>query len=186
MGVALAAAGKAAGCEVTLLLGPVEIVPPVGVTVKRFKTAKELGAMLDEHFPACDGLIMAAAVSDYQVGNPVDEKLPRVADTITIELEKTPDLVGLLGPRKKEGQWIVGFALEEDHLLKTRALEKLERKQLDAIVANPLRTMGAGDVTATVYTAEGGVHEPGGMMKGEFAEWLIGWALDELGGDDGA
>ena len=177
MGVALAEASRDAGCRVTLLLGPVVIDHPEGVEVVSFESAADLQRLLDEHFSECDGLIMAAAVSDYRPSEPFDEKLPRQGEKLTLELEMTPDLVSRLAPLKRADQWIIGFALEEDHHLKTRALEKLTRKQLDAIVANPLGTMGSADVTATVFSSDGGEHSPGAMSKSDFTHWLIDWAL---------
>lgn len=179
MGLALAEAAREAGCAVTLLLGPVDLAPPAGVAVHRFTTHAELRRLLAEHFERCDGLIMAAAVADYYPVSPVDQKLLRQGERLTIELAMTPDLVAELAARRRPGQWIVGFALEEDEQLKRRALEKLRRKDLDAIVANPLRTMGADDVEATVYTAGGQTLHPGAgaASKHEFTRWLIDWLL---------
>lgn len=182
MGLALAAAARAAGWKVTLLLGPVAGRPPAGVRTLRFETTVELARLLDEHFPACDVLIMAAAVADYRPQNPEPAKLPRADQPLVLTLEPTPDLVAACTARKRPEQRIIGFALEEEHALPERARRKLRAKGLDAIVANPLATPGAPAVKATVFTADGAIASPGGdadrpaaLSKDDFARWLIAW-----------
>lgn len=178
LGVCLAEAGRDAGWDVTLLLGPAPVPPPAGVRTSRFGSTADLAALLDEHFPRCDVLIMAAAVADYRP-RPADvAKLPRTGPRLVIELERTPDLVAACAARKRPGQRIVGFALEEPTALEVRARHKLRAKGLDAIVANPLDTMGAADIRATVFTAGGKVVTPRpgtALDKAEFARWLIQW-----------
>ena len=179
MGVAIAAAAATAGWDVTLLLGPVDVPPPAGVLVKRFRSTADLAALLDANFPPADVLIMAAAVADYRPVQTGAGKLPRQSAGLRLELEPTPDLVAACATQRRSGQWIVGFALEAPATLETRAVEKLARKGLDAIVANPLGTMGADDVEAVVFTSDGTRHEPpgapGGIDKGAFAQWLVAW-----------
>lgn len=179
MGFELAVAGLAAGWEVTLLLGPTPAVPPTGLTVHRYESTADLQRLLAEHFPHCDVLIMAAAVADYRPRRVIAEKLPRVADQLVIELERTPDLVAGCVAGKRSGQRIIGFALEEPAMLEQRAAEKLRRKGLDAIVANPLETMGAEEIRAQIMTADGRVLRPPGAAHGTtkaaFAQWLIAW-----------
>jgi phosphopantothenoylcysteine decarboxylase/phosphopantothenate--cysteine ligase len=176
MGLALAAAARDAGHAVTLLLGPTPRTPPVDVSVERYESSADLRDLLDAHFPRCDLLIMAAAVADYRPAARREGKLERSGERLVLELEPTEDLVARCAAGKRADQRIIGFALEEPARLADRAQAKLRRKGLDAIVANPLRTMGAADVEATVYTADGGVHEPGPMTKIVFANWLIAWA----------
>lgn len=176
MGIAIAEAAAAAGWAVTLLLGPVDRDPPTGVRVARFESTAELMGLLDEHFAACDVLIMAAAVADYRPkGGGEGGKLERRGSGLTLELESTPDLVARCAERKRADQVIVGFALEEPAKLAERARGKLARKGLDAIVANPLETMGAGGIDATLLTADGRAESPGAMPKADFAAWLVGW-----------
>ena len=175
LGVALAAAGRAAGWDVTLLLGPSCVPPPADAHVERFESTADLAGLLDEHFGGCDVLVMAAAVADYRPVRSTAGKLPRTAEKRTIELEPTPDLVAACAERKRPDQHVIGFALETPERLNARAAEKLSRKRLDAIVANPLATMGGGEIEATIMTASGETHSPGSMTKQEFARWLIGW-----------
>ncbi|MBI4579406.1 MAG: hypothetical protein HY718_06860 [Planctomycetes bacterium] len=192
MGVALAEAAHAAGCEVTLLLGPVAAgsdrleagpTPDRTPRVERFESTADLQQLLVCHFPACDVLIMAAAVADYRPATAARGKLPRRADRLVLELEPTPDLVAACAARRRPGQRIVAFALEEPAKLTERAIEKMRTKGVDAIVANPLETMGSTSVVGVVYTADGRQFAPqaGAMDKPAFARWLIDWVLTHLG-----
>ena len=177
LGIALAAAARDAGWQVTLLLGPVSAEPPRGITTVRFESGAELESLLKEHFPKCDVLVMAAAVADYRPARPSAVKLERSAGAIRLELEATPDLVAQCAAGRTARQRIVGFALEEQAQLAARAMEKLQRKGLDAIVANPLATMGSGEITGRVYTPDGKTFQPSPacLDKPAFARWLIGW-----------
>ncbi len=181
MGVALAAAAQQNGCDVTLLLGPTAIEPPPGLRVERFESTADLERLLAEHFAACDVLIMAAAVADYRPAAPTAGKLPRKGSKLVLELEPTPDLVAACASRRQPHQRIVAFALEEPQHLTSRALEKMRAKGVDAIVANPLETMGSTTVGASVYTSAGQTFTPGSdaVSKESFADWLIRWILDE-------
>lgn len=175
MGIALAEAAAEAGHRVTLLLGPVHHAVPTNVTCKPFQSTNDLQNLLETHFSTCDVLIMAAAVADYRVKSGSTGKLERKGEGLTLELESTPDLVAGCAAKKRDDQTIIGFALEEPAALADRAQQKLSRKRLDAIVANPLETMSAADINATIYTAAGEAHTPGPMSKTEFAKWLVGW-----------
>jgi phosphopantothenoylcysteine decarboxylase/phosphopantothenate--cysteine ligase len=178
MGIALAEAARARGAAVTLLLGPVPGPVPGGVTVRRFTRAADLGRLLDEHFPQCDVLIMAAAVADFTPENPTTDKLSRTDQPLRLTLEPTTDLVGACAARKRDDQRIIAFALEPADRLVDRARAKLHRKAVDAIVANPLKTMDQADVEATLLTPAGPPRSPGAMPKTDFARWLIQWIED--------
>jgi phosphopantothenoylcysteine decarboxylase/phosphopantothenate--cysteine ligase len=182
MGLALAEAARDAGWTVTLLLGPVALEPPLGVRTVLFESTADLAELLGQHFATCDVLIMAAAVADYRPRASREGKVPRTGERLVLELEATPDLVASCAARKRAGQCIIGFALEDPSALERRAGEKLRSKGLDAIVANPLSTMGATEISATVFTANGeSIAAPGsqaerqGTTKAEFARWLIEW-----------
>lgn len=177
MGYCLAEAAVDAGWDVTLLLGPVALTPPARVETQRFESTDDLMALLGEHFPRSRVLIMAAAVADYRPREPAAHKLPRTGIRLGIELEPTPDLVAACAARKHPGQRIIGFALEDRETLEARARDKLSRKGLDAIVANPLETMGAERISAVVYTAAGEMITPpcAPLGKPDFARWLIDW-----------
>lgn len=173
MGIAIARAAAAHGGAVTLLLGPVSSAPPEapGIDVRRFRTAADLEALLASTWPAHDVLVMAAAVADFRPRAALPGKLVRGADGLVLELEPVPDLLAAL-PRRP-GQRIVAFALEPADRLAAAARAKLERKGADVIVANPLETMDAADVDATVIDRAGRARRPGRMPKEAFAAWLV-------------
>lgn len=181
VGVELADAAARLGWRATLLLGPSAILPSDSrVKVVRFRTTADLQKLLTEFFPKCGVLVMAAAVADYR---PVVDtravkaaggKLRRDAAGMTINLEATPDLLAGLKSLKREGQFVVGFALEPAVRLMTSAREKLARKGLDAIVANELETMNSASIEATLIRADGTVSATGGAIsKRRFATWLL-------------
>ncbi|XAM01672.1 phosphopantothenoylcysteine decarboxylase [Phycisphaeraceae bacterium D3-23] len=174
MGFALARAAAEAGHDVTLLLGPVLMPPSVEdvARVVRFNTTAELESLLAEHFPNADTLIKAAAVADYRPTHVIDGKTPR-SDGLKIELEPTPDLVAGCAKTKRDDQTIIAFALEEPAVLETRAVEKMQRKKVDAILANPLATMDAVDIEPILFFANGQRDAPGKMLKQHLAGWLI-------------
>jgi len=196
MGIALTQAALDADCDVTLLLGPVstglegitesgEHRRDAGATslrIERFESTADLERLLDSNFPACDVLIMAAAVADYRPAVQVAGKLPRKGDKFVLELEPTPDLVAGCVARRRPGQRIIAFALEEPGSLTQRATEKMRAKGVDAIVANPLATMGSETVTATVYTSAGQTFapDPPSADKQTFATWLVRWILTNI------
>jgi len=186
MGIALAQAARDVGCEVTMLLGPVSKETRLAAdecsTVHAFESTADLQRLLDEHFPDCDVLIMAAAVADYRPAAQSAGKLPRKGERLILELEPTPDLVAGCAARKRGDQRIIAFALEEPARLHDRAVEKMRTKSVDAIVANPLGTMGSTSVSATIYTARGETSTPPAesLDKPAFAAWLIAWMHDHL------
>lgn len=196
MGMALARAAAARGWAVTLLLGPTQLADGwLGNTsqmvVERFQSVADLQRLLAEHWPGHDVLIMAAAVADYRPvrvhlgglgqGLDVEEqedgggKLRRGAERVFLELEPTPDLLAELAGMTRADQTVIGFALEPAERLMESAWEKLARKRLDGIVANPLETMDSERVTGQLVLADGRVlaARPG-IGKDEFAEWLLG------------
>ena len=175
MGVSIAEAAREAGHEVVLLLGPSCVTLVEGVTVERFESVADLAGLLDKHFEACDILIMAAAVADYRVAKVAGGKLKR-AGRLTLELEATEDLVAQCAASKRAGQKIIAFALEEAAALEGRAREKMHRKGMDAIVANPLETMEGGKIEAAVLTKDGRslLSGEGTVEKEAFARWLVG------------
>jgi phosphopantothenoylcysteine decarboxylase / phosphopantothenate---cysteine ligase len=184
MGVAIAEASVGAGHEVTLLLGPVMVHGSLHETMRvyRFGSSAELKQVLEAHFPDCDVLVMAAAVADYRVEQAVEGKIKRESTGgrgagLTLKLQPTPDLVAAVASTKRPDQKVVAFALEELAELESRAVAKMRRKGVDAVVANPLGTMDGEHITPLWLLADGGRAEPGRMTKPKFAAWLI----DRLG-----
>lgn len=146
MGIALAAAAQRRGAEVTLVLGPSAVPPPVGVTVVTIETAKQLEEALVNARDA-DAIIMAAAVADYRSAKPATQKLKRsqLGAKTALELVANPDLLAGLGKQRgsKTRPLLVGFAAETQDVI-ANARKKLETKRCDLVVANDVSEAGAG------------------------------------------
>lgn len=149
MGVALAQAFIDQGAQVSLLLGPVTVFPPVGCKeVVRFETASDLAQAVADRWAHMDVGIAAAAVADVRPVAPATHKLHRADLPPAIALEPTPDVLAYMGQHKAGHQKLIGFALETDEG-RASAASKLERKNLDGIVLNTLLDDGAGFQTDT-------------------------------------
>ncbi|WP_089783566.1 bifunctional phosphopantothenoylcysteine decarboxylase/phosphopantothenate--cysteine ligase CoaBC [Chitinophaga sp. YR573] len=142
MGIAIAEALAAAGAEVTLVLGPTHLSSTVNTI--RVVTAADMLNSSKAHFYTSDVVVMAAAVADYRPKFVEDKKIKKGAgDELTLELEKTQDILRTLGTDRPAGQVLVGFSLETNNE-KEYALKKLREKNLDLIVMNSLNDPGAG------------------------------------------
>lgn len=146
MGIAIAAAGQRRGADVTLILGPSAIAPPVGVTTSHVETAAQLQWALDSAAKEADIVVMTAAVGDYRPAREAKEKLKRgkLGQKLPLELVANPDLLAELGA-KREGSrpLLVGFAAETGDVI-ANAQAKLAAKKCDLIVANDVSEPGAG------------------------------------------
>jgi phosphopantothenoylcysteine decarboxylase / phosphopantothenate---cysteine ligase len=145
MGLALAGAARSRGAEVILVAANVGLQMPPGVAVRRVSTAAELEDACEQEFPACDILLMTAAVADFRPVEPVGGKIKkRDRDHLTIELEPTADVLCGLSTRREPGQTLVAFAAEHgaDGLEHARA--KLTAKRVDAVVFNDISRAGIG------------------------------------------
>jgi phosphopantothenoylcysteine decarboxylase/phosphopantothenate--cysteine ligase len=144
MGIALAHELHNRGAEVTLVLGPGSSTQDMnGIKVKRVDTAEQMYHACKEDFAQMDIAIMAAAVADYTPVQVAAEKIKKKDENWSLSFTKTKDILKSLGQEKKEGQVLVGFALETDNE-KLNALDKLKTKNADFIVLNSLRDPGAG------------------------------------------
>ena len=133
MGYALAEAARDRGARVTLLSGPTELPPPFGVRVLPFARADELHALLLLEFPECDGLAMAAAVSDF-IPEESLQRLHRTDGARNLKLSPGRDLLASMAPLRR-GQTVIAFAAETEDL-EERARRKMEEKQADLVVVN--------------------------------------------------
>jgi len=166
MGAAIAAAAQRRGAEVTLLLGPSAVPPPVGVTVVNVERASELERALA--VPA-DVIVMAAAVADYRPAEPASHKLKRaeLGAKTQLSLIANPDLLAGLAARRGSAKRpvLVGFAAETDNVI-ANATKKLADKRCDLIVANDVAEPGAGFAVdtnrVTLVDAAGAVEVPAG------------------------
>lgn len=176
MGMALATACTSMGAEVTLVLGPsAEKVPP-GVAVIHVTSAAEMYAACTENFEDKNIAIMCAAVADYTPVNVAAEKIKKSDGPLVLELRKTEDILKHLGQQKKEGQLLVGFALETTNE-KEYALKKLREKNADLIILNSLRDDGAGfghnTNKITIFDKLGGTFDFDTKSKSKVAEDII-------------
>ncbi|WP_297568956.1 bifunctional phosphopantothenoylcysteine decarboxylase/phosphopantothenate--cysteine ligase CoaBC [uncultured Anaerovibrio sp.] len=180
MGYAIAEAAKKRGAEVTLVSGPSALTAPAGVKLVRVETAAQMRQAVLEFFDEADIIIKAAAVADYRVREVADQKIKKNDDELVLVLEKNPDILFELGQKKKSGQILVGFAAETQHLLEY-AKAKLEKKNLDMIVANDVSRKDAGfnvDTNAVkLLYRDGTVQELPVMTKYKLANELLNMVI---------
>jgi phosphopantothenoylcysteine decarboxylase/phosphopantothenate--cysteine ligase len=144
MGYALARVGRVRGASVILVSGPTSLGVPRGVELEPVTTAGEMRQVVLKHFPDCDIVVMAAAVSDYRPHSTESRKMKKGRETLTLELDRNPDILAELG-QSREGKRcvLVGFAAETEQLV-AHAGKKLKDKNLDMIVANDVLREDAG------------------------------------------
>lgn len=189
MGYALAEEAVARGADVVLVSGPSALSAPKGLkTFISVETAQEMREAVLREAEASRIVIKAAAVADYHPKTVAAHKIKKNDEELSITLEKNPDILKELGQRKKKGQILVGFAAETQNLLQY-AQEKIEKKNLDFIVANDVTKPGAGFNTATnivkLLSRDGAVKEMPLMTKREIAKCIFDYILpDDLGGNN--
>lgn len=142
MGFAMAEAAQKLGADVTLIHGPVNLSKPNGINTIEIKSTAELFEEVQNHADA-DVVIMAAAVSDFRPKKYHDQKVKKDNSESNIELERTQDILAWLGDHKKNGQILIGFAMETENLIEN-ATKKLKAKNSDWIVANSLNDQDSG------------------------------------------
>ena len=148
MGYAVARACMLRGADVTLLTAPTALRPVPFVKTVPFTTASDLFAAVKENIEGADALVMAAAVADYRPAAVADNKIKKKDGDLSLPLARTDDILGWLGEHKPAGLFVCGFSMETENLLENSAA-KLKKKNLDLIVANNLKTPGAGFGTDT-------------------------------------
>ncbi len=155
MGQALAAEAIAAGHDVVVVSGPVELDYPPECEVIPVITTEEMLESSRQAFEWCDGLIGVAAPCDYRPERTENHKITKTGGPISLQLFETPDVVATLGATKGS-RWVVGFALEtDDH--RFRAITKMHRKQCDLIVLNDPSAMDATTNNIEVFAPNGDV-----------------------------
>jgi phosphopantothenoylcysteine decarboxylase/phosphopantothenate--cysteine ligase len=147
MGFALAEEARERGADVVLVHGPTDVIPPVGVRVRRVTTASEMAAAVKQEFAQSKIVLMAAAVADYTFAKTAEHKIKKGEPSPAIQLIATEDILKSLAERK-EDRIVVGFALETENLLEN-ALKKLREKHLDIVVANNPLAHGSGFAVET-------------------------------------
>lgn len=148
MGYAIARHCMMRGADVTLVSGPTNLTPPPFMTVIPVVSAQEMFDAVTSHAKEQDIIIKSAAVADYRPATVASEKMKKSDNALTLELEKTEDILKYLGEHKKENQFLCGFSMETENML-DNSRAKLAKKNLDMIVANNLKQTGAGFGTDT-------------------------------------
>jgi len=175
MGYALAKVAAQRGYKVVLVSGPTHLTPPLGVEVISVESAAQMREAVLEQYSDSHIVIKAAAVADYRPQSVCDNKIKKNSATLTLTLEKTPDILFELGQLKKH-QILVGFAAETQQLI-VHAQEKLTRKKLDMIVANDITVPDAGfnvdtNIVKLLYPS-GLIEELPKMSKEELSKIIL-------------
>ncbi|MCH5260457.1 MAG: bifunctional phosphopantothenoylcysteine decarboxylase/phosphopantothenate--cysteine ligase CoaBC [Lachnospiraceae bacterium] len=182
MGYAIARAATLRGAEVTLVSGKVNLQPPMGVRVIPVVSAADMAQAVKETAADQDIIIKAAAVADYRPAVTADEKIKKKDDELSIALERTEDILAWLGSHRHEGQFLCGFSMETEHMVEN-SRAKLEKKNIDMIVANNLKQEGAGFGTdtnvVTLLTKDETVELPM-MSKEEVADKLLDYIMKKV------
>ena len=148
MGYALAKNCMLRGADVTLVTGPSPLPCPPFVHVEEITSAHEMFEAVTSRAPTQDIIIKAAAVADYRPRHVSAEKVKKSGEALSLELERTEDILKYLGEHKQPGQFLCGFSMETEHMIEN-SRQKLARKNLDMIAANNLKQAGAGFGTDT-------------------------------------
>jgi phosphopantothenoylcysteine decarboxylase/phosphopantothenate--cysteine ligase len=175
MGFAIAEAARAAGHEVVLVAGPVELATPRGVKRVDVESAREMLAAVREEFEACDALFMAAAVCDFRPARRLGGKWRKKdvgQERASLELVSNPDILKSV-TRRKGDRLVVGFALETGDGLR-RAMEKLNEKRMDYVVLNGPSALNAAKTTVTILGRDGSRRRLSDRTKRAVAKVLVG------------
>lgn len=148
MGYELAKAAMLRGAEVTLVSGVTNLEPPMFVDYVQVKSAGDMFEAMKSRFLDNDIIIKAAAVADYKPKNYSDEKTKKKDGEMSIELDRTQDILKYLGEHRREGQFYCGFSMETQNMLENSRV-KLDKKNIDMVVANNLKIAGSGFGTDT-------------------------------------
>ncbi len=172
MGYALAKAARRRGAEVVLISGPSYLPRPSGnITFVRVGSAQEMYDACVTYYPQSTIVIMAAAVADYRPAKSYPKKVKKEAEALTIELERTQDVLKYMG-RKKKDQFLVGFALETENL-EENARKKLKEKNLDLVVANSPMGLDSELNQVTIINRENETETLPALPKDEIAERIL-------------
>ncbi len=182
MGYAIAKHCMLRGAEVTLVTGKTSLTPPPYVNVVPIESAREMFDAVTSRFDDQDIVIKAAAVADYRPTTVADEKIKKKDNDLSIALERTDDILKTLGERKRDNQFLCGFSMETENMLEN-SKAKLEKKNLDMIVANNVKQAGAGfgtDTNIVTLITKDNVVELPVMSKDEVAEQLMNAIIDKM------
>lgn len=182
MGYAIAGCAAYRGAQVVLVTGRTHIEPPIFTKVIKVTDAESMYNAVMSEIDDADIIVMAAAVADYTPAQVSDEKLKKKDGDMSVEMKRTGDILKEAGKIKKTYQYICGFAMETQNLIEN-ARAKLEAKNADMIVANSLRTEGAGFGTATnvaTLIKPEEIKQLPIMSKDELAEIILDEAIGSI------
>jgi phosphopantothenoylcysteine decarboxylase/phosphopantothenate--cysteine ligase len=175
MGYALAEASYRRGAEVMLVTGPTTLMPLDHIHTIHVTNAFEMDKAVSKHYKSCSIVIKAAAVSDYRPKKSFREKVKKTHKTLTLELERNPDILYKMG-KNKGSRFLVGFAAETKNLI-SQAKSKLDRKNLDLIVVNHALQkdggFGSDSNEVTLIDYEGKVETLPRLKKTELADQIL-------------
>ena len=182
MGYAIARSAMLRGAQVTLVTGKTDLTPPIHVDTIAITSAAEMADAVKERADGQDIIIKAAAVADYRPKYTSDEKLKKKDEEMSIALERTEDILGFLGVHKREGQFLCGFSMETENV-EENSRAKLQKKNLDLIVANNLKQAGAGfgtDTNIVTLLSERAAIELPVMSKEDVADRLLDYIMESF------
>ncbi|MEE3449123.1 MAG: bifunctional phosphopantothenoylcysteine decarboxylase/phosphopantothenate--cysteine ligase CoaBC [Acutalibacteraceae bacterium] len=184
MGIALAENAMLRGAEVTLVAAHTDVPAPPFITVVKAETAADMYNAVTERFDNCDIVVKAAAVADWRARTVAENKIKKHDNSPDIEFERTQDILAELG-RRKNNQFLCGFSMETENL-EENSRKKLEKKDLDMICANNLKTKGAGfaaDTNAVTIITKDGIEKLELMSKQKVAEKIFDKIIDSMNKD---
>lgn len=175
MGYALAKQASRMGAEVTLVSGPSQLKAPLNTTLINVTSSQDMANVILTQASNFDYIIMSAAVADYRPQNVASQKIKKHDQTLTVNLEKTTDILATLGQQKKANQILCGFAMETENLIENASL-KLEKKNCDMIVANSIAQKDAGfgvDTNIATFITKTGTKAIPLMLKESLAKEIL-------------
>ncbi|MBN3526069.1 bifunctional phosphopantothenoylcysteine decarboxylase/phosphopantothenate--cysteine ligase CoaBC [Paenibacillus apiarius] len=182
MGFAVAEAARSMGAKVILIAGQTQVAPPEGMDVIAVESTQDMFDAVTSQYDNADIVIKTAAVADYRPVARAAQKLKKTGEKLVLELERNPDILEALGKRKTH-QFLVGFAAETEHV-EQYALDKLQRKRLDLIVANDVSRSDAGfrsdNNEVLIYDGQGLVERIPLMAKTGIAKRLLHIVAERL------
>ncbi len=179
MGYALAKAARNLGAEVTLVSGQTNLAVPADMEFVSVFSAADMAEAVLSRSDDMDAVIMAAAVADYTPAEKAENKIKKSEGEFAIAMKRTTDILQNLGDRKKDGQVLIGFAMETENLL-SNAAGKLEKKNADYIIANSINEEGAGfqvDTNSVTIISRDHQERLGLLSKEETAEKILAYCL---------
>ncbi len=178
MGYAIAKECIMRGADVTLITGKTEITPPLFANIVNITSAEDMYNETMKYFEESDYIFKSAAVADYTPENTANNKIKKSDNNMSIKLKRTKDILKSMG-EKKTKQYICGFSMETENLLEN-SRKKLKTKNADMIVANNLKTEGAGfgtDTNIVTIITENSVKELPKMSKADVANEIVNEVL---------